>query len=216
MAGLWQAKMPAAWGLFGAARFLASQSAFDTLVGDRDAEFGAHALGDCPIAHALRPKRLHFGEGSLLVLFLDENAILTDPPAEWPITAEILPGSPCWRSLAAPAGRSARSLGGSSLWQTYCPPKSATRQHRCRRMLSSSPGLVQRQASPTCKPQSSRVLSSDQACFSSLSQDPNLGKLSSVSLGTVRSDQFVLISAIGRGLALRLRCIERRRRLTSR
>jgi hypothetical protein len=34
-----------------------------------------------------------------------------------------------------------------------------------------------------------------------------LGRLSSVSLGTVRSNQFVLISAITGGLALRLRCI---------
>jgi hypothetical protein len=46
---------------------------------------------------------------------------------------------------------------------------------------------------------------------------PNrLGKSSSVSLVTVRSDQFVLISAVAGDLALRLPCIERRRRLTSR
>jgi hypothetical protein len=46
---------------------------------------------------------------------------------------------------------------------------------------------------------------------------PNrLGKSSSVSLGTARSDQFVVISAIGGALALRLRCTEWRRRLTSR
>ena len=34
------------------------------------------------------------GERSLLVLFLDQNAIRADFPAEWPIAAEILPGSP--------------------------------------------------------------------------------------------------------------------------
>jgi len=67
------------------------------------------------------------------------------------------------RSLAAWAGRSASSFGCSC--SPSCPPKSGTRQHRCRRMPSSSRRAAQRRASPTSKPQLSRVLSSDQACF---------------------------------------------------
>jgi hypothetical protein len=94
LAGLWQPKNASYLGLFGAASSQTFESALHALVAERNVEFGAHALGDGPIAHALRPKRLHLGERSLLVLFLDQGAILVDPPAEGPIAAEVLPGAP--------------------------------------------------------------------------------------------------------------------------
>src|SRR6202007_1015852 len=46
----------------------------------------------CPMAR--RSERLHLGEGSLLVLFLDQNAILADFPSEGPVATEVLSGPP--------------------------------------------------------------------------------------------------------------------------
>ena len=43
---------------------------------------------------ARRSERLHLGEGSLLVLFLDQNAILADFPSEGPVATEVLSGPP--------------------------------------------------------------------------------------------------------------------------
>jgi hypothetical protein len=94
---------------------LASPSALDALVAQRDAEFGAHVLGDGPIAHALRPKRLHLGERSLLVLFLDQGAIVTDFPAERWGAAKVLPGA-LLMALGYPKGVSGNPSGMSRFY----------------------------------------------------------------------------------------------------
>jgi hypothetical protein len=97
----------------------------------------------------------------------------TDPSkVAWRKVEPLYRGTPS-AIVSGPGGPFGTQYREVGLPVTPPPSKSATRQHRCRRTPSlSARGLVQRRASPTCKPQSSRVLSSDQVPRAVLSRAP--------------------------------------------
>ena len=70
------------------------------------------------------------------------------------------------RQRQADDDNSACELGCCLGSRPSCPPKSATRQKRCRRMPPSARRLMQRRASPTCKPQSQEYHHPIKQCFS--------------------------------------------------
>src|SRR5271167_4148165 len=61
---------------------------------DLDAACVLHVGGDAPVTAAGCAQVAHYCESALFSLVLDQRSILADPPAEWPIAAEILPGAP--------------------------------------------------------------------------------------------------------------------------
>src|SRR6266849_5384260 len=60
---------------------------------DLDAAGVLDVVGDAPVTVPRRAQVTHFGKSALFGLVFDQRAILTDPPTERPIAAEVLPGA---------------------------------------------------------------------------------------------------------------------------